>query len=210
MTTMKRLKAGFKIFREEYFGGHQPRFEVLAQGQSPQTMIIACSDSRVDPAILTNSGPGEIFTVRNVANLVPPYEESDGYHGVSAALEFAVCNLRVSNIIVLGHSQCGGIGALLSGAATDGGDKFISHWMSIAAPARESVMAENAAADPATRRRAAEQAAVKLSLENLKTFPFVMKRLTEGDLALFGWYFDLESGDLQEYEAEAGLFKSIV
>jgi carbonic anhydrase len=144
-----------------------------------------------------------------VANLVPPYEETGGYHGVSAALEFAVCNLQVSNIIVLGHSQCGGIGALMADGVS-GRDKFISNWMTIAEPARRQVNAELPSADIATRCRAAERAAVALSLDNLRTFPFVAERLLSGELTLHGWYFDLENGDLLEYQPETAMFQSIV
>lgn len=141
MQDIERFIAGFRAFQKNYFGPEGSQFDILKHGQNPSTMIIGCSDSRVDPAILTNCQPGDIFTVRNVANLVPPYEENGVYHGVSAALEFAVCRLEVERIIVLGHSQCGGIGALMTGDCGAEGAGFIGRWMSIAAPAREQVMA---------------------------------------------------------------------
>jgi len=170
-------------------------------------MIIGCSDSRVDPAILTNCAPGDIFTVRNVANLVPPFEKNGGLHGVSAALEFAVCHLGVEHIIVLGHSQCGGIGALMAGNCGCKGGGFISRWMSIATPARERVLAELPGKDPKLQQQAAEQASILLSMENLHSFPWIDERVTAGTLSLHGWYFNLAVGELLEYQPQTGLFK---
>jgi carbonic anhydrase len=172
-------------------------------------MIIGCSDSRVDPAILTNCAPGDIFTVRNVANLVPPCEHDGTLHGVSAALEFAVCHLGVEHIIVLGHSQCGGINALMTGSCDCSHDSFISRWMSIATPAREKVLAELPGKDMNLQQRAAEQASILLSLENLHTFPWIDQRVEQGVLSLHGWYFDLGSGDLLEYKSASGTFEKL-
>lgn len=209
MKDIEGFISGFRSFRKDYFGPENSQFEALKQGQSPSTMIIGCSDSRVDPAILTNCAPGEIFTVRNVANLVPPYENADGLHGVSAALEFAVCHLGVEHIIVMGHSQCGGIGALMAGSCGCKGDGFISRWMSIATPAKEKVLAALPDKDPQLQQRAAEQAAILLSLENLHSFPWIDEKVAAGSLALHGWYFDLSSGELLQYQPEAGLFQRI-
>jgi len=209
MKDLERFIAGFRSFQKDYFGPEGSQFEQLKQGQNPKTMIIGCSDSRVDPAILTNSAPGDIFTVRNVANLVPPYDESDGLHGVSAALEFAVCHLEVEHVIVLGHSQCGGINALMTDSCSCTGGSFISSWMSIAAPAREKVLAELPGKDAKLQQRAAEQAAILLSLENLHSFPWIDQRVTDGILSLHGWYFDLNAGELSEYRQDSGLFQKI-
>ena len=206
MKDIERFISGFKVFREEYFGPRGSRFEALQHGQSPRTMIIGCSDSRVDPAILTNAAPGDLFTIRNVANLVPPYEENGCLHGVSAALEFAVCNLEVEHIIVLGHSNCGGIGALMTGECGTGGGGFINRWMCIAAPARERVLAELPHKSPELQRQAVEEASILLSVENLHSFPFIDRRVKEGKLSLHGWYFDLTQGELLEYDAERGGF----
>jgi carbonic anhydrase len=206
MQDIERFISGFRKFRENYFGPESNKFEPLKKGQNPKTMIIGCSDSRVDPAILTNCAPGDIFTVRNVANLVPPYEETGGLHGVSAALEFAVCHLGVEHIIVLGHSQCGGINALMAGSCGCKGGGFISRWMSIATPARERVLEELPGKDPTLQQRAAEQAAILLSLENLHSFPWIDQRVTDGTLSLHGWYFDLTAGELMEYAPESGTF----
>ena len=209
MKDLERFIAGFRNFQKDYFGPEGAQFEPLKQGQSPKTMIIACSDSRVDPAILTNCAPGDIFTVRNVANLVPPFEENGGQHGVSAALEFAVCHLGVEHIIVLGHSKCGGINALMAGTCGCKGGGFISRWMSIATPARERVLSELPDKDPALQQRAAEQASILLSLENLHSFPWIDQRVKAGDLSLHGWYFDLNAGELLEYRQDPGMFQKI-
>ena len=207
MKDLERFIAGFRNFRKDYFGTESTHFEPLKQRQKPKTMIIGCSDSRVDPAILTNCAPGDIFTVRNVANLVPPYEESGGLHGVSAALEFAVCHLGVEHIIVLGHSQCGGINALMAGTCGCKGGGFISNWMSIATSAREKVLAELTGKHAQLQLRAAEQAAIQLSLENLHSFPWIDQRVTDGTLSLHGWYFDLNAGELLEYRPISGLYQ---
>ncbi len=209
MKDIERFITGFRTFQNDYFGPESPQFEPLKQGQNPKTMIIGCSDSRVDPAILTNCLPGEIFTVRNVANLVPPYEENGGFHGVSAALEFAVCHLGVEHIIVLGHSQCGGINALMNDSCGCKGDSFISSWMSIAIPAREKVLAELPDKDFKLQQRAVEQAAILLSIENLLTFPWIDQRVADGIISLHGWYFDLNTGELFEYKPLKGLFQKL-
>lgn len=209
MKDIDRFIAGFRTFKDNYFGPDNAHFEPLKQGQSPKTMIIGCSDSRVDPAILTNSTPGDIFMVRNVANLVPPYEENGGLHGVSAALEFAVCHLEVEHIVVLGHSQCGGIGALMAESCGCKGGGFISRWMSIATPAREQVLKELEGKEPQKQQRATEQAAILLSLENLHSFPWIDQRVGTGALSLHGWYFDLSAGELMEYLPECGIFVNV-
>lgn len=209
MKDLERFISGFKVFREEYFGARGSRFETLKHGQNTKTMIIGCSDSRVDPAILTNAAPGDLFIVRNVANLVPPFEENGCRHGVSAALEYAVLHLEVEDIIVLGHSKCGGIGSLMAGKCGHNEGGFIDRWMCIAAPARDRVFAEMPYADAETRRQAAEEAAILLSLENLHSFPFIHTRVSQGKLSLHGWYFDLSHGNLLEYHAGSGVFEKL-
>ena len=195
--------AGFRKFKEKYFFedalGRGSVYQRLASaGQSPKTLLIGCSDSRVDPAILTGAEPGELFVVRNVANLVPPCEPAgQGLHGTSSALEFAVVNLKVENIIVLGHRQCGGIRALMQGV-TDKADGFIGRWMRIAEDARAKVLKEHPKADEETQWRLAEMEGIRVSLRNLKTFPFIKERVESGQLNLVGIYFDLEQGQLFE------------
>jgi carbonic anhydrase len=208
-----RLMAGFRRFRERFLvaGSHEhAKYHRLAfSGQTPKTLLIGCSDSRVDPAILTDSSPGELFIVRNVANLVPPCEPSAvGFHGTSTALEFAVVHLKVENIIILGHRQCGGIRALMEGVPGNS-DTFISQWMRIASKARENVLAKHPHADGEERCRLAEMESIIGSIENLKTFPFVMEALNAGGLKIYGVYFDLERGELLQFDDNSGEFTQV-
>ncbi len=209
MAEMAAFLEGFRRFQEKYFNsGDESVFARLRQGQSPRALVISCCDSRADPGMLLGAGPGEIFVVRNVANLVPPYSDSAELPGIRADIEFAVKGLNVERTIVLGHSGCGGIGALMDGE----GDKFefIGAWVSIAAAARERVLRELADEPKAAQRRACEQAAIALSLENLMTFPWIKERVDAGTLTLDGWYFDMDAGELLGYEAETGRFAALV
>lgn len=207
MEQIKKLVEGFARFRTRYFEGQPDLYDQLArQGQSPGVMVVACCDSRVDPAIITDSNPGDLFVVRNVANLVPPCEMGGGYHGTSAALEFAVRSLHVKHIIVLGHSQCGGIQSLLQGIQAPQGD-FIIPWMAIAEEACRSVSTQHARAPDAVRQRACEQAAIQVSLRNLFTFPWVRERVEQGALHLHGWYFDIDRGELLHYNSSTECFE---
>ena len=204
-----RLMVGFRKFREKYFENEHPLYQRLSGvGQGPKTLIIGCSDSRVDPAMITSSHPGELFIVRNVANMVPPFETGGGYHGVSAAIEFAVVNLKVENIIILGHRQCGGIRALMLNDPMQP-KGFVEQWVSIAQNAKERVLARYAGADEETLCKHGEQEAIVTSIANLRTFPFVQEALDKGDLHVMGIYFDLESGLLLRYDDEQGDFKNI-
>ncbi len=171
---LNRLIIGFRKFKEKYFDTTNSLYRSLALGQSPKTLIIACSDSRVDPALITSADPGDLFVVRNVANLVPPYETAlQGRHGVSAAIEFAVVNLKVENIVVLGHQHCGGIRALMSSDFMDE-NSFITKWMSIASPAKESVVkSEPISSSLEHLCGKCELGSIRISIENLKSFPFV-------------------------------------
>lgn len=203
-----RLVSGFRRFREKYFEPEDSPYRQLATGQSPKTLVIGCSDSRVDPAIITSSGPGELFVVRNVANLVPPFERGGGHHGVSAAIEFAVTMLKVENVIVLGHRQCGGIRALVAGVHRDS-DSFIDRWVAIARPAHFRALAAHPNADQDTLCQHCELEAIKISIENLRTFPFVTQAEQERKMNVIGAYFDLESGRLLELNEATGEFTSI-
>jgi carbonic anhydrase len=188
---MDNLIQGYRRFRDNTWPEQRRRFEALAeQGQRPRAMVIACSDSRVDPGMIFNAGPGEIFTVRNVANLVPPYQPDGAYHGTSAAIEFGVLGLEVSDLIVMGHGMCGGISALLEGVPPPMGD-FLTPWIRVAAPARRAL--ECTPADP---QLACEYATVQLSLTNLRTFPWVTERVANGRLHLRGAHFDVRTGIL--------------
>jgi carbonic anhydrase len=189
---MDKLIEGYRRFRSTQWPERRATFEELAQkGQSPRALVVACSDSRVDPTMIFGAAPGELFVVRNVANLVPRYAPDSEAHSTSAALEFAVRVLGVPDIVVLGHAMCGGIRALLEGAPPSAGD-FLVPWIRIAEPARRRVLA-CAPADPQT---ACEQEAVKLSLENLMSFPWVEERVAAKTLRLHGATFDIRSGVL--------------
>lgn len=196
MTDLSKLRGGFKQFYQKYFIDTPELYRQLVRdGQSPKTLIIACSDSRVDPSTLLNTHPGDIFVIRNVANLVPPFEADFGHcHGTSAAIEYAVKHLMVENIIVLGHSHCGGIKTLVEDHEND--HSFIDEWLYIARDAK--VRATQQALDAESVCCCCEKEAIKTSLKNLKTFPFIRERLQNRSLQLFGWYFRLENGELEE------------
>ncbi len=188
---MEKLIAGYKRFRAHGWPERRKVFEDLAEsGQRPLAMVVACVDSRVDPAMIFDAGPGEIFTIRNVANLVPPYEPDNAYHGTSAALEFGVRVLEVPNLIVLGHGMCGGVRALIEGAPENARD-FVAPWMSIAEPAR---MRTALIEPPEERQRCCEHEVVKVSLANLMTFPWIAERVAAGTLKLHGAWFAIHSG----------------
>ncbi len=205
-----RLMVGFRKFRDKYFANEHPLYHRLAtgSGQSPKTLIIGCSDSRVDPAIITSASPGELFIVRNVANLVPPYETGGGFHGVSAAIEFAVVNLNVENIIVLGHRQCGGIRALMLNHLTQP-NGFVEQWVRIAQNAKDRVLEKYKGEDEETLCRHGELESIITSLMNLRTFPFVEAAIKSRNLSLMGVYFDLELGHLLEYDEALGTFRNV-
>jgi carbonic anhydrase len=190
---LARLIAGFKGFRARYFEQRPELYESFAKkGQSPEVLIVGCSDSRADPAILLSAEPGELFIIRNVANLVPPYQPDGHYHGTSSALEFAVRDLTVRHIVVLGHSGCGGIEALAKSGLAPEQREFIAGWVSIAEKARQGC----AHAGRGAGGRDLEQASIRVSLENLLTFPWIRERVQSGKLALHGWWFDLGEGEL--------------
>lgn len=212
MHEIQKLIHGFGRFRARHFETKQSTYcNLVSNGQAPKVLIIACCDSRVDPAIITGCDPGDLFVVRNVANLVPPREEGEvAHHGTSAALEFGVCNLNVRHIIVLGHSRCGGIRALMQGLP-QGKDRcnFIGNWMSIAAGARQRVLTEFAEASPEEQACACEQAAIQVSLNNLMTFPSIREQVEQGGLLLHGWYFDLEGGRLLGLDPTTNKFEPL-
>lgn len=209
MKDIAHFIAGFKRFQQKYFDPHGQRFAPLIDGQNPKVLVIGCSDSRVDPAILTGCDPGELFVVRNVANLVPPCKHDHHHHGVSAALEYAVCHLEVERIIILGHSGCGGIGALMHGISNGRPAEFIGPWVKIAERAKEQVLKELPNKDMAAQSRACEQAAILVSLENLLSFPWISDRVESGSLLLHGWYFDISIGQLYSYVPETACFEPL-
>jgi carbonic anhydrase len=189
---MENLINGYKRFRRKTWPRQRETFESLARnGQSPTTLALTCIDSRVDPAMIFDAGPGEMLVVRNVANLAPPYAPDAAYHGTSAALEFGVKVLNTPHIVVLGHGACAGARALLQGAPEDARE-FVAPWMSIASQALTRALACREG-DP---QRCCEYELVKVSLDNLMTFPWIAERVEAGRLRLHGAWFGIESGEL--------------
>ena len=196
---------GYRRFRLRGWAQQRERWDELAEGQAPKLLVIACSDSRVDPSQIFDASPGEMFVVRNVANLVPPFEADGGRHGVSAAIEFAVTQLEVPEIVVMGHGQCGGVAAALSKrfeGARPGEGGFIAHWVDLLDEARERVVA--AYGHDATG--ALEYEAVKVSLANLRSFPCVRNREADGRLRLHGAHFAIADGILRLLNEADGEF----
>ena len=201
---MDELIAGYRRFRAGTWRDERARFEELSRlGQDPRALVIACSDSRTDPQMVFNAAPGELFVVRNVANLVPPYGPDDKPHGVSSAIEFAVRSLRVPDIVVMGHAMCGGIKALLDGVPDEVSD-FVGQWVRMAEPARRRALR----VPPDQRHDFCEHELVRLSLDNLMTFPWIESAVAAGELKLHGCFFGIRSGELERL-GEDGLFHRI-
>lgn len=211
MRDIPELMNGYRRFLSTRYPQEAAVYHSLAEdGQAPRTMIIACCDSRVDPAAIFSAGPGELFIVRNVANLVPPFEPQGDYHGTSAALEFAVTGLEVENIVILGHARCGGVSAFI-----DKVDKpvtkpgFIDKWMSLLNAARTEAFREAAGKTTEERQKALEHASVRHSIDNLLTFPFIRERQETGRLRLRGAYFDIADGRLHDLDSESAQFRLV-
>lgn len=210
MADVTKFLAGIANFQQQHFGKNPELANTLLSGQKPQALLIGCCDSRVDPALLTDSAPGDLFILRNIANLVPPYSKSDDFHGVSSSIEYAVCILEVSDIIVLGHSNCGGIGALMESAKGQEAGEFIGKWVNIAASARDKVLTEMAEEPPEKQARACEKEAILVSLKNLMSFPWVKERVGKGQLSLHGWYYNMGTGQLRYYNQLSGEYEVLV
>jgi carbonic anhydrase len=206
MNFPERLITGYRSFLDGRLSTEQARYRDLAEhGQSPEVMVVGCCDSRVSPEVIFDARPGELFVVRNVANLIPPYETGGSYHGVSAALEFAVGVLRVKHIVVLGHAQCGGVRAFVEDNEPVSPGDFIGRWMSLITPAAERIgpRGETSLAEYVTRL---EQASVAHSLDNLLTFPRLRKLIERGDVTLHGAYFGVATGRLSVRDPVSGAF----
>lgn len=201
-----KMIEGFRSFRDTWFAGDSELFEKLRHGQKPRACVLACSDARVDPALLLKSDPGDLFVIRNVANLVPPCQPDSHLHGVSAALEYAVTGLNIEHLILLGHSNCGGIRALMQRTPEKPAGQFLDPWLDLAEPARLAVEAMLADAPETTRCRACEEASLILGLENLLTFPWIKERTQTGALTLHAWYFHVAGGLLFHFDRERNGF----
>ena len=196
MRTIADLHAGYRVFRTSTYPEQAARFHRLAAGQSPKIMIVACADSRADPATIFTSASGELFVVRNVANLVPPAENGGRFHGTSAGIEYAVVDLKVAHIVVMGHAGCGGIDACLRAGEGHAPGAYIGSWTEIAVPARERLRRTRPDLSGPALQTALEHEAIRQSLDNLATFDFVVARLAAGTLALHGAWFSIRSGEL--------------
>jgi carbonic anhydrase len=208
MAEIEVLLEGYKRFCAKDSSINRDILKKLAvQGQSPKTLVIACSDSRVDPSIITDSDLGDIFVIRNVANLVPPFEDNyDSYHGTSAAIEFAVNNLQVKNIIVMGHSRCAGIHALLHSTTAPTQNSYVQAWMNIAQKAKDHVLNQSFKSEE-EKIACCEREAIRVSLENLMTFSWVKEKVNQGELTLHGWYFSIFDHCLQILDDQTGTFR---
>lgn len=206
------LIKGHQKFREVYFNNENSTFtELVAEGQRPKILIVACSDSRVDPALVLNCQPGDLFVIRNVANLVPPFEEDlSSYHGTSAALEFGVCVLKVAHVILFGHTQCGGIQNLLDHPPEAHPSKgFLTKWMELAKPARDTTIKRHPENHFEEKTTLCGQYSLMNSLKNLKTFPWIQERVNDGSLHLHAWNFNMAQGTLEQYDEDQNRFKVI-
>ena len=210
MDELGNLLAGYRRFREFRYEAEKSRWRALADGQSPRAIIIACCDSRADPATIFDTDPGEIFVVRNVSNLVPPFEGGGGRHGVSAALEFAVTQLEVAEVVVMGHERCGGIQAALSGQfhdAPNGEGGFVATWMSQIDERAAEIAETHGTGEDADR--VLEEVAIRQSLANLRTFPFVTAREKAGSLKVIGCHFSISEGQLYMLDEAEDSFRPV-
>ncbi len=213
MPEFRQLIEGYRRFRAGSYIEQRQRYDALAdKGQSPKLLVISCSDSRVDPTRVFDSDPGQMFVIRNVANLVPPYDLDNHQHSTSAAIEYAVTQLKVHHVVVLGHARCGGIQASLDGTfdnAAPGEGGFIDKWMNMIAPARDTIRAAAALSPDIDAASALELAAIRMSLANLRSFPFVKAAEEEGTLQLQGALFDIADGHLHVLNKDSGKFEPV-
>lgn len=202
---MEELIEGYRVYREKRWPELRALHKSLAKrGQAPKTLVIACADSRVDPATIFNADPGELFVVRNVANLAPPFEEAPGFHGVSAAIEFAVKQLKVDTILVMGHAQCGGVSAALDDHKRDP-HSFLDAWIGLLDTAKERISEVEA-----DRPTALEYESIRVTLENLATFPFVADAIRERGMKLAGARYGVADGSLELLDPVSGKFNAVV
>lgn len=198
-TKFNKIKAGYQKFRAKYSEQETRLMQDLAEdGQSPEVMLVACCDSRVDPALLLQCHPGDLFVVRNIANIVPPYVCDESHHGTSAALEFGICYLNVSNLIIMGHSQCGGIDAFLNEDQLDQ-DDFISRWASMIDVKKHKGLTNEACA----------KSALQASYKNCLSFPWINDRLERGELKIHLWFFDISTATIQSYNFSKQIFEQL-
>jgi carbonic anhydrase len=207
--TRERLFTGVAQFRREDFEAHRELFETLGRKQKPHTLFIGCADSRVVPDLITRTLPGELFTVRNVANIVPPYRVTDEYVGTTSAIEYAVQVLGVRNIVICGHSNCGGCAAINQPREELETLPNVRRWLEISSEVRGRVDRQMVTGSPEEREWLTEQINILVQLRNLLTYPYVKSRYDEGQLDLFGWYYIIETGEILNYNDQSGLFEPV-
>lgn len=218
MTAIDNLIEGYKEFKEEYLHEDNAKYlQSASHGQSPKVMVIGCSDSRVNPAMLTNASLGELFTVNNVANIVPPFKKgNDTHHSTSSAVEYAVKSLKIENIIIMGHSKCGGIKALMEGSRDNKKEdsnkeySFIAPWMDIVSEVRDEIIDKNKDLPQEEKNCLCEKKAILVSLNNLMTFPWVKSAVEDNKLALHAWYFEISTGIIYRYDNQKQDFVDIL
>lgn len=207
---------GYEDFRNRYFNGQNPLYDKLVRfGQKPKILMIACSDSRVDPAIVLNCEPGDLFVIRNVANLIPPYETTPSYHGTSAAIEFGINGLGIKHVVVFGHTQCGGLRSLVErssnhDATHEDHHSFLAKWMEIAQPSCEYVHRHYPHMETDEKVNLCGELALIQSTHNLHTFPWIQKRVASGKLFLHAWNFHLDTGIIRAYNPKTSQFEHLV
>lgn len=210
MPEFRALIDGYRRFRLGAYREQRERYDRLAQGQAPKVMVIACSDSRVDPSRVFDAEPGQMFVLRNIANLVPPFSSIVGQSSVAAALEYAVTMIEVHHVVIFGHARCGGIAASLEGVFDrEGVGRHVHDWMEFIAPARDAVKAAQALSPDIDAQRALEQAAVRLSMDNLRSYPFVAEAEARGAVKLHGVIFDIAEGALRVLDPGTGQFQPV-
>lgn len=208
--TYTQLKKGYADFKTNYYPQHQTHFQELAsQGQSPKVFVISCCDSRVNPDVITQSHHGDIFMVRSVANLVPPFEDNPQFHGTSAAIEYATRFLKIKDLLLIGHSQCGGIKALIDHSYENIDNHFITDWMSIADDALKQVKINHPELSGEQLQCHCEREALLVSINNLMTYPWIPELIHKGELRIHAWHFDVATAEIAEYDAQTNTFKPL-
>jgi carbonic anhydrase len=212
MPNVDKLVSGFKIFKATSFPRHKDTIEhLLRQGLKPSTLVISCSDIRLSPSEIFSTNPGELYIVNNIGGLVPKHT-STGVHGILSAIEYAVIDLEVENIVVLGHAKCDGIKMMMSNKSTLNDNEIskpMKTWLSIASEARDAVKAELADKSPEEQQASCEHESIVISLINLMNYPYIAERLAKKKLSLFGWHFTAETGDIRSFNPDTGFFHLI-
>ncbi|MBM4135520.1 MAG: carbonic anhydrase [Nitrospira sp.] len=206
---MEKLLKGIHIFQESYFKKEEDFFRRLSEKQTPEVLFITCSDSRVDPNLVTQSKPGELFIVRNVGNIIPPYDAIKDKNSVAAAIEFAVLGLKVSDIIICGHSNCGAIHALIDKKEFKN-MPHLRNWLKIVSPVKDIVKVFYGDLKGEHHKRITEKENVLIQLRNIQTYPFVSRSLRKGSLYLHGWYYDIGTGDVYSYSPNTHMFEKVI